>query len=75
MEERQFIAGMYRHFKGQLCEALFLASDSEDPNKKIVVYRHDDTGEMWVRPLGMFMENVERPEYSGPRFTYLGPKA
>lgn len=73
MAEREFIPGRYRHFKGHEYDALFLASDSEDPERKLVVYRNVESGDAWVRPFVMFMEHVERPDYSGPRFIHLGP--
>lgn len=68
---REFVLGTYRHFKGQIVEALYLARDSEDESKAWVVYRHNDNGVVWVRPLEMFMENVEKPNYNGPRFTLV----
>jgi len=68
---QSFILGTYRHFKGQTVEALYVARDSEDETKAWVVYRHNDDGVLWVRPLTMFVENVERDGYSGPRFTLI----
>ena len=59
----------YQHFKGHLCKVLGVAKHSEDPAREFVVYDHD--GQLWIRPLGMFLENVEREGYSGPRFKYL----
>jgi hypothetical protein len=61
--------GRYRHFKGHEYEALFVARDSET-QEEVVVYKND-AGEVWVRPLSMWNEHVERDGYSGPRFVKL----
>jgi hypothetical protein len=61
-----FEPGMYRHFKGGVYEALYLAKHSES-QEDMVVYRNAE-GEVWVRPLSMWQEHVERDGYSGPRF-------
>lgn len=66
--------GKYRHFKGHNVEVIGVAKNSENHEEEFVVYIHPHEGhnQMWIRPLGMFMENVERDGYSGPRFEYLG---
>ena len=68
---QSFVLGTYRHFKGQTVEVLYIARDSEDETKEWVVYRHNDDGVIWVRPLEMFVEHVARDGYSGPRFTLI----
>jgi hypothetical protein len=65
-----FEPGVYRHFKGGVYEALYLARDSEDHDKQLVVYKNEK-GEVWVRPLEMWEEHVERDGYSGPRFSKI----
>jgi hypothetical protein len=59
-------AGEYKHFKGDLVEVLGVARHSEDHEAEFVVYTHN--GQLWVRPVAMFLEHVERDGYSGPRF-------
>ena len=66
MNEEPF-PGRYRHFKGGVYEVLFVARDSEAPKRRFVVYKSAE-GEIWARPLEMFLEHVERASYSGPRF-------
>ncbi|MEK7125527.1 MAG: DUF1653 domain-containing protein [Patescibacteria group bacterium] len=61
--------GLYRHFKGHDVKVIGVAKHSEDPEQEFVVYDHD--GRLWIRPLGMFLENVEKEGYKGPRFKYL----
>jgi hypothetical protein len=72
----QIKPGKYRHFKGFICDVVGVGRSSENPEEEFVVYYHDseDYGprSLWVRPAAMFLENVEREDYSGPRFTYLG---
>ena len=65
-------AGKYRHFKGGMYEVLFIAKNSENPGEELVVYKSLEKGGIWVRPLKMFIEEVERDGYKGPRFKYAG---
>ncbi len=55
------IAGQkYRHFKGMIVTILTIAKDSESL-EELVVYEHD--GEAWVRPLRMFLSEVDKEKY------------
>ena len=75
MKNKEVKLGKYKHFKGHLCKVIGMAKHSEDPEKEFVVYEHvDENGKMqlWIRPKEMFLEQVEREGYSGPRFEYLG---
>ena len=64
--------GRYRHFKGKEYELLFLATHSETL-EPMVVYRalYGDFG-LWVRPVSMWNETVERDGKTFRRFTYIG---
>ena len=63
--------GKYRHFKGNEYELIGIASHSETL-EPMVVYRalYGEKG-LWVRPLSMWTETVERDGYCGPRFRYI----
>ncbi|MBB6094169.1 hypothetical protein HNQ60_003050 [Povalibacter uvarum] len=63
--------GRYRHFKGNEYEVLGVARDSET-EQEVVVYRalYGERG-LWVRPLAMFTEIIERDGRKVPRFAYL----
>lgn len=61
--------GKYLHYKGKESEVLGVARHSETL-EELVVYKHD--GELWVRPLAMFLESVEADGKTVPRFKYLG---
>ena len=64
--------GRYRHFKGKEYEVLGGARHSET-DEKLVVYRalYGDFG-LWVRPVSMWNEAVERDGKTFRRFTYIG---
>ena len=64
--------GRYRHFKGKEYEVLGVARHSET-EEELVVYRalYGDFG-LWVRPVSMWNETVERDGKSFRRFTYIG---
>ena len=62
--------GRYRHYKGAEVEVLAVAKHSETL-EEVVVYKHLDTGEMWVRPKAMFIEEVEVDGVRQPRFRKL----
>lgn len=70
-KETPLSPGRYRHFKGGEYEVLGVARHSEGL-EDMVVYRplYNDTG-LWVRPLSMFTEHVERNGKKQPRFTFL----
>jgi len=67
----EFKPGIYMHYKGNKYKALFLAKDSEN-EVVMVVYQalYGDLG-YWVRPLAMFMEQVECGGKRVPRFRYM----
>ena len=65
--------GRYRHFKGNFYEVIGVATHSAT-REPFVVYRplYGDGG-LFVRPLAMFMETVDRDGKVQPRFAYAGP--
>ncbi len=65
--------GRYRHYKGKDYIVLGVARNSET-EEEFVVYRQDygDRG-LWVRPKGMFEENVRVGDQEVPRFLFIGP--
>ncbi len=54
---------MYRHFKGNLYQIRCLAKNSETGEKMVVYQAMYDTFEIYVRPLSMFMEEVDHDKY------------
>lgn len=62
------VPGMYRHFKGGLYDVIGVAKHSETSEVCVVYRAQQEAGELWIRPLAMFSDHVERDGYSGPRF-------
>ena len=60
--------GIYQHFKGQRYEVIDVARHSET-NEQYVVYRalYGEHG-LWLRPLAMFNEVIERDGQQVARF-------
>lgn len=65
--------GIYRHYKGNEYHVIAVARHSES-GEDHVVYRalYGERG-LWIRPLTMFTETVEREDGTLPRFAYLRP--
>lgn len=64
------LRGRYRHFKGGVYDLSDIARHSET-GEEFVVYR-SASGELWVRPRGMFFEQVEVDGSTVNRFERLG---
>ncbi|WP_371372310.1 DUF1653 domain-containing protein [Thalassotalea aquiviva] len=64
--------GKYQHFKGNFYQVLHLARHSET-EEEFVVYQplYGDRG-IWIRPLSMFTEIIERDGKTMPRFRFIG---
>ena len=64
--------GKYRHFKGNLYELVDIVHHSET-QEAMVLYRalYGEHG-LWVRPLDMFFETIERDGTTLDRFQYIG---
>ena len=65
--------GKYRHFKGNEYQLIGLARHSESMEPMVVYRALYGDGGLWVRPAAMWNEIVEKDNYHGPRFQYIGP--
>ena len=65
-------SGKYRHFKGMEYEVIGVARHSETEEPMVVYRALYGEGGLWVRPLSMWNEQVDRDDYHGPRFSYVG---
>lgn len=63
--------GKYQHYKGSFYEVIDVAKHSENL-EYMVIYRalYDDFG-LWVRPLSMFIEEIESNGVSQKRFALI----
>ena len=63
--------GKYRHFKGGEYQVQGIATHSET-GEQLVVYTplYGEEG-LWIRPLSMFLEVVDRDGKQQPRFVYI----
>jgi len=70
--KKEIKPGKYRHYKGGLYRVEDIATHSEN-EEKMVVYRplYGEQG-LWVRPLDMFIEEVEIDGIKKPRFAFIG---
>jgi len=63
--------GVYRHYKGQLYELIDVARHSETEEQMAVYRPLYGERNLWVRPLAMFQELIERNGETVPRFEFV----
>tara|TARA_R110002072_G_scaffold69143_4_gene167754 strand:- start:225 stop:440 length:216 start_codon:yes stop_codon:yes gene_type:complete len=63
--------GRYRHFKGGEYTVHGVATHSETREQLVVYTPLYGEGGLWVRPLAMFLETVERDGETLQRFTCI----
>lgn len=66
--------GLYRHYKGGHYKVLGICLHSET-KEELVLYEplnKDGATNFWVRPLEMFLEDIEIDGKKIPRFQYIG---
>jgi hypothetical protein len=66
--------GIYKHFKGKTYKVLYVATHSETLEEYVVYQALYGENKYWVRPLKMFIENVDKGDYQGPRFIWIADK-
>lgn len=63
----------FRHFKGNDYQLLVIARHSETQEPQAVYRALYGEGEVWVRPLAMFLEEIERDGVRVRRFAPIEP--
>ena len=76
MRNETIKSGKYKHYKGKEYEVIGAARHSETLEELVVyraLYDSKEFGNMalWVRPLEMFLEEVETDGKKIPRFEYM----
>lgn len=66
--------GKYQHYKGNFYQVENIATHSETEEKMVVYRPLYGEGDLWVRPLSMFIEHVEIKGKSQPRFAFIATK-
>ena len=64
--------GKYRHYKGNEYLVIGIAKHSETLEPMVVYQALYGNKEMWARPASMWNEIVNKGDYQGPRFQYIG---
>ncbi|HAU98673.1 MAG: hypothetical protein UX04_C0002G0265 [Microgenomates group bacterium GW2011_GWF2_45_18] len=65
--------GTYKHYKGKYYQVIGVALHSETQEQLVVYYclYPNPKGQLWVRPLNKFQENVIVDGRAIPRFEYV----
>lgn len=74
MKDEIKLGGIYRHYKGKTYKVHDLARHSESL-EWLVIYEclyENPSAKIWVRPLGMFLEEIMVDGKMRPRFEYIG---
>lgn len=71
--QRELKKGKYRHFKGNEYRVIDVARCSET-DAPYVIYKplYKESEGLWIRPVDMFLETIERDGKIFERFEYLG---
>ena len=64
--------GRYQHFKGNFYEVMDIALHSETKEPHVIYRPLYGEGRLWIRPLSMFDETIERDGKLLKRFQYVG---
>ena len=66
--------GKYKHYKGNEYEVIGVAKHSETLEELVVYRAIYGEGQVWVRPLKMFLEEIEVNGKKIPRFNFVDKK-
>jgi len=64
--------GVYEHSKGKRYKVLGVGRHSETLDEMVVYQALYGGGALWVRPIGMFLDEKEIGGKKVPRFKYIG---
>lgn len=64
------VNGIYKHFKGDYYLVVDTAQDSETKETVVVYRRLYGDGTLWVRPMEMFLSEVDKEKYPNIKQKY-----
>lgn len=64
------INGVYKHFKGDYYLVVDIATHSETKEQYVVYRRLYEDGSLWIRPLNMFLSEVDHKKYPNIKQKY-----
>ena len=64
------LKSIYKHFKGDYYLVEELAKDSETKEPVVVYRRLYGEGDLWIRPLDMFLSEVDHEKYPNVKQKY-----
>ena len=64
------INGIYKHFKGDYYLVEDIAKNSETEEKMVVYRKLYDDGSLWIRPMEMFLSEVDHEKYPNVKQKY-----
>lgn len=72
MNKEDVKPGRYRHYKGREYQVVGIAKHSETLENYVIYKALYGAGQLWIRPLKMFREQITVDGREIPRFEYLG---
>jgi len=64
------IGKTYKHFKGHIYKVIAIAKHSETLEELVVYENQNEQKDVWVRPIAMFKEKVDKEKYPEVEQTY-----
>jgi hypothetical protein len=71
MENKTIKLGKYRHYKGKEYKVLGIAKHSETLEKFVVYEELYGQKNFWIRPVDLFLEEIEIGGKKVPRFLFI----
>lgn len=63
--------GTYEHYKGNRYEVIGVGKHTETEEEMVVYKALYGEGQIWIRPLEMFVGTLEKDGATIPRFTFI----